>query len=996
MHRLFFLLSSSAVAVLSPWAIAEDVANANREIVAAKAHADDLHFPVDFSCQPQPFYGHRKDGKPGRELKVTLNGGKLFDDATAEVVVSGGPTETIALQTSPNGLGEFDILLPQGVGVTEEAQVFVTLKSGKNSIAKQIIVPPKRQWTVYIYPHSHVDVGYTNTQENIEFIHKQNLLKGIELARKTADWPEGSRFVWNPEVTWPIERYLAKATPPEREAVYDAIRKGWIGVDAGYINDNTSVASDEELFRYMAYKDKLEKVAGVKVDSLMQVDVPGMSWGVVPAAAKSGIRYIMPFDNGGDRTGFTNDLNYRPFWWESPDGKSRVLFFQQGSYNPGAFIKGLPYAITMMGQTNREQLEKQLDAVKTNQPRVKFADQYFMPTMQLLETGSAAPFSIAKMSGTTFLAYLKRMEGTPFYPYDIFVMSWAMADNTPIDQDLPEAVRSWNEEYAYPHIVIAGTHTIMSAFENKYGDQIPVLRGDFTEYWTDGLGSAAKQTGMNRHSKERLVQADTLWSMLNPGKPAPRADFDEAWRHVVLASEHTWAYSDPNKQPLQDTILKEKFDHFEQAENRSKELKARALAPVAAKDGPFIGVFNTLSWERSELVTLSAEQSRAGSFVSDETGAAVPSQRLSTGELVFMASNVPAFGSRRYVLSNQQSEFKGRAAIAHNLTLDNGIVRVTLDPATGDVASLVMGDREFVDKQKGGLNSYHYLHGEENGSKASGPSAVKITVKEKGPLVASLLIESKAEGAHRLVREVRITTGSPEVAFDDLVDKIAILKKEGVHFGYAFNLPEARTRVDIPWGVMEVEKDQLKAGNRNWMCFQRWLDMSNADAGVTWASLDAPVFEYGQMSANLIGSALYSPKWIRELRPSSTIYSWALNNHWHTNFPLSQSGLLPFRYRLLPHASGYDAAAANRFGTAQAQPLVATLVKGNVDAVAPVTLDNPRVVVTILRTEEDGRLNLHLRSLSDRPEKTIVTYNNGHTKEVNLGPLGMETLETER
>ena len=34
----------------------------------------------------------------------------------------------------------------------------------------------------------------------------------------------------------------------------------------------------------------------------------------------------------------------------------------------------------------------------------------------------------------------------------------------------------------------------------------PVYRGDFTEYWTDGLGTAAKQTGMNRSSKERLIQ----------------------------------------------------------------------------------------------------------------------------------------------------------------------------------------------------------------------------------------------------------------------------------------------------------------------------------------------------------------------------------------------------------------------------------------------------------------------------------------------------------
>ncbi len=31
-------------------------------------------------------------------------------------------------------------------------------------------------------------------------------------------------------------------------------------------------------------------------------------------------------------------------------------------------------------------------------------------------------------------------------------MTWCMADNTPVDADLPDAVKSWNEEYAYPHL----------------------------------------------------------------------------------------------------------------------------------------------------------------------------------------------------------------------------------------------------------------------------------------------------------------------------------------------------------------------------------------------------------------------------------------------------------------------------------------------------------------------------------------------------------------
>ncbi|RGZ02342.1 hypothetical protein DXA15_03055 [Parabacteroides sp. AM58-2XD] len=66
------------------------------------------------------------------------------------------------------------------------------------------------------------------------------------------------------------------------------------------------------------------------------------------------------------------------------------------------------------------------------------------------------------------------------------------------------------------------------------------MKGDFTEYWTDGLGSQAAFTGRHREVKENLVQTETLWSMLKPDQPAPRAAFEEAWRNIILGTEHTW------------------------------------------------------------------------------------------------------------------------------------------------------------------------------------------------------------------------------------------------------------------------------------------------------------------------------------------------------------------------------------------------------------------------------------------------------------------------
>ena len=147
------------------------------------------------------------------------------------------------------------------------------------------------------------------------------------------------------------------------------------------------------------------------------------------------------------------------------------------------------------------------------------------------------------------------------------------------------------------------------------------------------------------------------------------------------------------------------------------------------------------------------------------------------------------------------------------------------------------------------------------------------------------------------------------------------MEKDGIHFGFGFDIPQAITRMDIPWGIVRVEKDQWSVANRNWLTMQRWIDISNETDGITWCSLDAPLAESGAMTANQTGTWNGERKpWLKKTEPNSTVYSWVMNNHWFTNFPLTQDGPVTFRYRILPHGV-YDASMANRFGLEQAQPL---------------------------------------------------------------------------
>ena len=846
-------------------------------------------------------YKVRPDGTPGREIYISYHGEKKLDKGRIEIRTSGG-TEVVPFVSER--CDSIPVLLPEGIGVESPDTVVIGLLGRGLKMYTEAVIPKMRHWTAYIYPHSHVDIGYTNTQANVEFIHTRNLDVAMELAEKTAGYPEDARFRWNPEVTWPVERYLNSADAGKRERLIRAIADGQISLDAGYVSTNTSAASDEELLELFRFSKEMEKETGRKVETMVQVDIPGMSWGVVTAAGQLGIKYCLSLFNGYDRTGHTGDMSFKPFWWTGPDGRSKVLFLQPGSYNPGALLKGKDFWPLMAGQTDRSKL---LRVVKTENPRANFIDSYLAEKLPVLEAD-------------------------PEYIYDIFPMTWCMADNTPIDADLPDAVKSWNEEYAFPHLKICTGTEMMEAFASRYGDRIPELSGDFTEYWTDGLGSSAVHTGKSREVKERLVQAEILWSMLRPGEAAPDSLICEAWRNIILSTEHTWAYMQPDLQPISDEILGVKFGYFDTAARLTDEAMDVALAPVAGDSTDIVAVFNTNIWPQTGLVTLSPEISAGYSGIEDSVGNHVVSQRLTTGELAFVADSVPALGARTYRLVDRPGTGEGTGFVRDTAgchVIDNGVVRVVVDHLTGDAVSIRYRGKEYVDPEAmTAVNSYRYLKGDMSSGYALRPSETEVAVKENGPVVTSLLVTSSAPGTESLVREIRLVAGSSSVEFINTVDKTATVEKEGVHFGFGFDIPGGRTMVNVPWGVMELDKDQLRAGNRNWIAAQRWVDISNGDKGVTWCPVNAAVFESGDMTANIIGGALDSPAWLYSIPESSVIYSWALNNHWHTNFPLSQSGTIPFRYVLRLYDGGFDKSASSRFGLEQFRPLVPVRVSG--------------------------------------------------------------------
>ncbi|MCK7537980.1 MAG: hypothetical protein MZV63_47010 [Marinilabiliales bacterium] len=115
-------------------------------------------------------------------------------------------------------------------------------------------------------------------------------------------------------------------------------------------------------------------------------------------------------------------------------------------------------------------------------------------------------------------------------------------------------------------------------------------------------------------------------------------------------------------------------------------------------------------------------------------------------------------------------------------------------------------------------------------------------------MVASVVVVSKAPGARELRREYILTAGSDRLEIRNVLDKEKVRDKESVHFAFPFRVPGGEVKLDLGWASIRPDADQIAGANKDFFCVQNAVDVSNAEYGLTWISLDAPLVEIGRMT----------------------------------------------------------------------------------------------------------------------------------------------------
>lgn len=895
----------------------------NYDAVALKPAAP-LPAGAEAHAEPTIFY-KTHDGALEERVDVFVRSTEGRQAGSVELAMSGHSWSQPLKGGEDFGEERVRFLVPEFAAGTQ-AQTTVTL-DGQTSHFDETLTPAKK-WTLFLVPHVHLDVGYTDYQAKVSAIQSRILDEAMDLEAKHPS------FRFSTDGEWNLEQFFASRSAAERERVIDAIRKEQIYIPAQSSNVLTGFPTAETLIRSLYPSANFSREHGTPYNYANITDVPSYSWSYASVLAAAGIPYFFAASNN-DRAPvlLLGHLNEKaPFWWEGPDG-GKVLMWYSRHYEQMEFLFGLP------------------------------------PVME---------------TGEEMLPVFLQMYERPNYRANAAIIFGTQVENTDLFPQQAELADEWNAQFAYPRIVYSGYHDALAEIAKQFGDEIPTVRGDGGPYWEDGMGSDARYTAIERENESRAPSAEklaTVSALVNPRLAVDKKEDDAMWASMVLMDEHTWTSWNSVSDPTSDEAVQQlrvKDSRATTAAALRDDVLRSSMASLADSIAAGVGsviVFNTLNWEREGQVAIDLDHGME--IVDRATGEAVPYLVLSHGpnfnHVEFTARDVPANGYKVYELR----EAKGAAAAPEtkaSTALESPFYRVELDPATGSI-------RSIFDKQLGKelvetgnawkMGQYLYVSGgdEEPNSllqyRAVSPKPVlAVHGAEQGRLVSvertpwgwRALLESQAENTPRIRTEVRLFNDEKKIELIEDVEKKPELKKEAVYFAFPFAMPHPEFRYEIQNGVVDPAKDMYPGAGREWFSVQHWVSVEQNGVAATVMPLDASLVTLGDINRGA---------WPLEFgeRPG-TILSYAMNNYWHTNYAAEQSGAFRFRY-VITSAAQTDATALSRLGWEEATPLEEDEIRSQdkaLDLPRPLdgkqgsflTVDDPDVVVDTWKPAEDG------------------------------------------
>lgn len=861
----------------------------------------------------------------------------------------------------PSGVSTQRIAIPD-IKVAQRLKLIIRNEADGSVIEYQQTWQPQRHWKITIVKSSHEDIGY----EDYIFKKQHSIANHIEMGRALSTKRENvadserdlsNQFHYTMESLLFQRNYIEERSEAAwREIIEKEVKPGYMHLMGAPSGVHSHWMDYEELAR-MTYPGRREVKDrfGLDLKTFMIVDNPSLSWAGCQAVAAAGFKYVARWGQGW-RTGGNNNYETTKlpalFWWQAPDGEHRVLFGWRTHYALGFWYgqQAGGYSTSLVNTLGAENVTNSLEAVESG-----------------------------KLLGP--------------YPYDALIVPDYNDHDTPRfdSRTLPE----WNKQFLYPEIRIGSPTTFFEYIEQKYGSELPTLKGDLNNFSADYSTIDPTSQGQKRRAARLLPWAEGLATIVgwnDAGFQNPARLIERAFTRLFDYDEHSW----PTQPQASDVQLfnatwvkkKEAERVFNVAETLAQSVLNTLLRQVPTSDRDSLVVLNPLAHERTDLVEVTGAFTEV---IDPATGQRIAVEESPDGRRLLIAPRVPAFGYKVFHTRRTAPTETLSALEVGATTLSNQFYKIEFDSQTGVIRSIYDKElkRELVDPAaRYGFNQLVYVHKKSREAKEGddySPTRATLRPGRAGSVSASFTVEINDEKTGAAITQ-RITLYD-KVKRIDIVNDLRHVRalhsnryedryRDNIYFAFPIKVEDFEARAEYPGGVVRPYKDQLRWGSHDYLSVNRWVDVSNSNFGVTMALNEAANVNFGEIRYNQF-SIDYQPT-------LSHLYSYAYSNRMAGLLTLNADDVnATLHYSFTSHAGDWRS-KATQFGWSYASPLQARVMAQPQRGVLPagqtsfVKIGLPNVQMTTLKNSEQPGRGVIVRLVETAGRATETTIELPH------------------
>ena len=773
--------------------------------------------------------------------------------------------------------------------------------------------PLLQQATLHLTGNSHIDAAWLWPWTETVDVVKRTFSTALQLMNEYPNYTyTQSAAQYN---SWIADKY-----PEMNEQIKKRIKEGrWEIVGGMWVEPDLNMPDGESQVRsILVGKRFFQKEYGVDVRIGWNPDSFGYTWQLPQIYKRSGIDYFVTQKMTWNDT---NQLPFKLFWWESPDGSKVLTYFPHdyanGNLNPVRLSYDLANA------------RKQAPGMTEIMDLYGIGDHGGGPTRAILDEGEHWAESNKVVPPMKF--------GT------------AQSYFTSVESQLAPDSKTWDYDS------IAKGYTPPTPVEGKIA--IPTWKTEmYFEYHRGVMTTQANHKRNMRESEIWTLDAEKYASLAwLQGKPYPSNELTEAWKKITFNQFHDLAAGSGI-----GIIYKDAQRDYDQVRWATNEISQNALHAITAQvdtkvaTGVPVIVYNPLAWERSGSVTVDIQLPAAspnGVSVLDAANHVLSSQVLQSDaktnsyHLLVDVRDVPSLGYTLLHVAPGTKTFPSDLK-AEGLTLENAALKVVVDKETGCITSLYDKQTKFESLAAGAcgnqLQTFKDLPKDYDAWNIDPGTldhftpidkADSVELVEKGPLHAVIRV-TRTWQSSKFVQDITLAAGSDEVNIVNDIDwhETHVLLKAAFPLAASSN----KATYEIPYGT--IERTTLRTNTWEQAQFEvpamRWADLGDAQHG--FSLLNESKYGYDDKDNVLRISLLRSPT-----SPDAE----ADRGHHH------------FSYALYPHGGDWKQALTVRRGYEYNYKLQAMQVESHTGTLPAkysyVSVKPETVVLTALKKAED-------------------------------------------